>query len=280
MVDALSKDYPDTQLVLSALKIDRAQLVHCRLHGKPPVHTEQYRTLKRLYNAILLFAMIQEWPLSKILPRTSTHSSCSTAGIVRVGNEQDSGSVSRGQLQQLLQDATTLCGMLVVFCDALNYDPLCSVLSDLQTRLCYGIKSKDILPLMRLGSEVMSVSRARVLVKAKIESPKDLLTVSPEHIAQILLQSLPFHERIAMDTLHGRSRGDADIERRGAQEYSRWAWNDDDDDDDDDKNDRDNCESTTTTGSIVQAKNIQKVDGKDEKIYKAYLRLAEQMLTK
>ena len=65
-----------------------------------------------------------------------------------------------------------------------------SCLDDFSSRLNYGVH-KDILPLVRLGSE-LTASRARILHKSGIESAQDILFAGVAHLTELLQDSLPY----------------------------------------------------------------------------------------
>ena len=65
-----------------------------------------------------------------------------------------------------------------------------SCLDDFSSRLNYGVH-KDILPLVRLGSE-LTASRARLLHKSGIESAQDILFAGVAHLTELLQDSLPY----------------------------------------------------------------------------------------
>ena len=65
-----------------------------------------------------------------------------------------------------------------------------SCLDDFSSRLNYGVH-KDILPLVRLGSE-LTASRARILHKSGIESAQDILFAGVAHLTDLLQDSLPY----------------------------------------------------------------------------------------
>ncbi len=210
LVDLLMKDYPEIKQLLACLNIEHAHLLACKFN-KPSIQSDRYKLYKRLYNAILLFTLIQEWPLNKILSFTSLASS---NGNGNRGSSSTTSSSSRGQLQQLLKDASAFCGMVIVFCKKLNWPMLVSCFEELNTRLSYGVASKDVLPLVRIGSDVMSVTRARAFVKQEIKTPYDVVSVGAERLAQILVDSLPFHERNALEMLHGNLAVGSNDKRR------------------------------------------------------------------
>lgn len=114
--------------------------------------------------------MIQEWPISSIAKFTTA--------------------ITRGQIQQLQKDAAVYCGMIVVFCRKLNWSPLAAALEDFSGRLNYGVQ-KDIIPLVRLGTEV-TPARGRLLFKHGILSAQDILFAGATTITDILMESLPY----------------------------------------------------------------------------------------
>eukprot|EP01039_Chlorochromonas_danica_P010932 gene10932-12154_t len=104
------------------------------------------------------------------------------------------GVKSRGQLQQLQREASTYCGMVIVFCQRLNWTLLATCLEEIALRLAYGVQ-RELLPLVRIDSELLSVARARVLYRHEIRSAKDLITVGVERIAEVLMKALPYQFR-------------------------------------------------------------------------------------
>lgn len=125
---------------------------------------------RRFFHAILLFTLVQEWPITSVTRLISA--------------------VTRGQLQQLQKDAAVFCGMTVVFCRKLNWPLLASCLEDFSSRLNYGVH-KDILPLVRLGQEV-TAARARAMLKQGIESAQDILYAGLPVLTELLVESLPY----------------------------------------------------------------------------------------
>ena len=132
---------------------------------------------RRFYNAIVLFILIQEWPITRVASMTKT--------------------ATRGQLQQLQKDASIFCNMVVTFCKKLNWEILASCLDDYSSRLSFGAH-KDILPLVRIGSEITN-TRARIFFKNKICNAKDIISAGIKKITQLLIDTLPFYSRDAID---------------------------------------------------------------------------------
>ena len=107
----------------------------CRYkHSPPKFNCTKPKTLfyKRFYSALLLFNLIQEIPLNRISQWVD---------------------IQRGQIQQLQKEAGAFCGMIVSFCEKLNWISLSCVLATYTSRLMFGVRP-ELLPLTRLGTEV------------------------------------------------------------------------------------------------------------------------------
>jgi hypothetical protein len=151
--------------------IERGQLCTYAFNNPPRQSpTAKAQLYRRFYSAILLFTLVQEWPITRVT-RLITN-------------------VTRGQLQQLQKDAAVFCGMTVVFCKKLNWPMLASCLEDFSARLNYGVH-KDILPLVRLGQEI-TAARARAFLKSGIESALDIVHAGVDTLTELLVESLPY----------------------------------------------------------------------------------------
>jgi hypothetical protein len=134
MLFALYKEFPEAQPVAEYLGIDHGQLIKYS-RNKPPrfppaqgsnsngngsgeVESKESREAKeaeweqaclyrRFFSAILLYTLVQEWPITSVTQIINTE---------------------RGQLQQLQKDAAVFCGMTVVFCSKLNWHMLAACL--------------------------------------------------------------------------------------------------------------------------------------------------------
>lgn len=156
---------------LNITGIEQGQLCSYAFNNPPRSNTTpKVQLYRRFFSAILLFTLIQEWPITNVTRLLST--------------------VTRGQLQQLQKDAAVFCGMTVVFCKKLNWPLLASCLSDFSGRLNYGVH-KDILPLVRLGSEI-TAARARVFLKNGVESAQDIMYAGLPLLTELLVESLPY----------------------------------------------------------------------------------------
>lgn len=151
--------------------IEQGQLCSYAFNNPPRSNTTaKVQLYRRFFSAILLFTLIQEWPITNVTRLLST--------------------VTRGQLQQLQKDAAVFCGMTVVFCKKLNWPLMASCLEDFSGRLNFGVH-KDILPLVRLGSEV-TAARARVFLKNGVESAQDIMYAGIKTLTDLLIESLPY----------------------------------------------------------------------------------------
>ena len=160
-----------TLLLLVGAGIEPGQLCTYAFSNPPRQQpTAKAQLYRRFYSAILLFALTQEWPITRVTQLITT--------------------VTRGQLQQLQKDSAVFCGMIVVFCRKLNWNFLSACLEDFSARLNYGVH-KDILPLVRLGQE-LTAARARVLLRGGIESAQDVVFAGLEVLTELLMESLPY----------------------------------------------------------------------------------------
>ncbi len=73
-----------------------------------------------------------------------------------------------------------------MFCKKLNWTALSSVLETFSSRLSFGV-TEELIPLVRLGVQIMPPFRARVFVKNGIRSPADILSADKNLIVQILV---------------------------------------------------------------------------------------------
>lgn len=178
ILDTLYKEHPDAKAVADYLGVSHSQL--CTFTFSNPSlsnNSELVKFYRRFYNAIILFILIQEWPITRVSAMTKT--------------------ATRGQLQQLQKDSSIFCNMIVTFCKKLNWEILATCLDDYCSRLNFGVH-RDILPLVRIGSEI-TTTRARIFFKNKICTAKDIVSAGLKKITQLIIDSLPFYSRDAID---------------------------------------------------------------------------------
>lgn len=191
ILDTLYKEHSDARAVADLVGIQQSQLVVYAFkhpayqfgstaggaNGSSSSSSATVQLYRRFYSAILLFSLIQEWPLTRV------------TGLMT--------NVTRGQLQQLQKDASTFCGMTVVFCKKLNWPILAACLEDYCGRLNYGANN-DILPLMRISSELTS-SRSRHFFKNGLKSAQDIVNAGAAVITQLLVELLPYNSAEALN---------------------------------------------------------------------------------
>lgn len=73
-----------------------------------------------------------------------------------------------------------------MFCKKLNWQALSSVLETYSSRLSFGV-TEELIPLIRLGIQIMPPFRARLFFKHGIRSPADILSADRHSIVQILV---------------------------------------------------------------------------------------------
>lgn len=168
LLSYLFHEHPEAKLVAAHLGISEG-LAHSFFFAAPtnPAIKQLY---KRFYSAIILFRLIQESPLINVV------------NLMK--------SVTRGQIQLLQKDASTFCGMTVVFCEKLNWHTLAAILQDYSARLSFGVR-KELIPLVRISTDITPF-RARVFYNEEITSAKDLLRAGEDRVTDLLSSSLPF----------------------------------------------------------------------------------------
>ena len=188
IVETLYREHPDAKDVAEYLGIEMSTLYGYR--SKPPSRSKsssnssnredpygddkeakKVKLYRRFFTAVLLFTLIHEWPISAVTNLM--------------------GDISRGQLQSLQKEAAAFCGMTVVLCKKLNWNELAACLDDYSGRLNFGVRP-DILPLVRLGPELITTARARHFFKSGVKSPEDIVLVGVEVIVKLVEESLPF----------------------------------------------------------------------------------------
>lgn len=209
LLDILYKEYPEAEQVANVIGIKKEVVNNFLYLIKPTMKTdpEAYKLYKRFYNSIILFTLTQEWPMARVLSFVS--------------------SINRGQLQQLQKDASTFCGMITLFCYKLNWKSLAAALKDFQPRLFFGTYNTELLPLVRIGSEIVTTSRAKVLFEHGIKTPQELIRCDQYQIAKWLEAALPYYDRTVLNyttNSGGTSTTNADLSKeRGWQSCLRIA---------------------------------------------------------
>jgi hypothetical protein len=219
------KEFPEMMKAMSEYLQISPSLIQSFRFQKPSHTSPHYSFYKRFYLTMVLFLFIQEWPLMKMM---NVFSSSSTSVGGRDGSSSNSsnnnhnsngtngtGLITRGQLQQLQKEITIYCSMIILFCEKCNWTPLAVLLSDLQSKLLYysggfvnetsrggaGGKGsvsggKELLNLLKIGKEITFIRAKYFLEKYSLKNAMDLMAAGEEKITDILIEMLPFHEKI------------------------------------------------------------------------------------
>ena len=73
------------------------------------------------------------------------------------------------------------------FCRKLNWDSLACVLEGFTSRLSFGVRP-ELIPLVRLGADVMPPFRARAFYHSGVQSPADIVDTDATKLHAILVQ--------------------------------------------------------------------------------------------
>eukprot|EP00606_Chrysophyceae_sp_TOSAG23-5_P000769 GSChrysophyteH2.ASY1.ANO1.1345.1 assembled CDS len=143
--DKLCRKYPDVDEVAKYIGISRARL-QSYMTNPPNISTESNWTNenkldKRFYSTIILFCVLQERPLDSIIEEMN---------------------ISRGDLRALLHDSSMFCRTTVTFCQHMQWKSLAAILGTYSNLLSFGVPDY-LLPLARLGNDLVPAHRARLL---------------------------------------------------------------------------------------------------------------------
>lgn len=183
IVRKFSSEQPEQLPVLEYLGLEMEDLIKFRL--KPPKNDcrdPKILFYRRLYCAIILYNVVHETPILKVA---------------------DYLSLNRGDIQQLQKDASTHCGMTVVFARRLNWLHIASILESYSQRLCFGVRD-DLLCLVRMGAD-MPAFRARAFHSCGYRNPEDIAKAKVEDIQRILQECSPFEEKHPLHLIQQKS---------------------------------------------------------------------------
>ena len=170
--DKLCRKYPDVDKVAKYIGISRARL-QSYMTNPPNISTESNWTNenkldKRFYSTIVLFCVLQERPLDSIIEEMN---------------------ISRGDLRALLHDSSMFCRTTVTFCQHMQWKSLAAILGTYSNLLSFGVPD-HLLPLARLGNDLVPAHRARLLFNNGIRNAEGLIEMKEESIANILYSGL------------------------------------------------------------------------------------------
>lgn len=97
--------------------------------------------------------------------------------------------LTRGTLQSLQQSASAFAGIVKSFCNALNWELLGLIISQLQDRIFFGVH-QDLIELMKIP--ILNAQRARALFDSGYHSLIDLSTANLVAIEKCLFDSISF----------------------------------------------------------------------------------------
>ncbi|XP_069744568.1 DNA polymerase theta isoform X2 [Narcine bancroftii] len=136
-----------------------------------PKTGKQHRQMaihKRFFTSLVLLDLINEVPLGIVAKKYHC---------------------SRGQLQSLQQSAATYAGMVTVFSNRLGWHNMELLLSQFQSRLCFGIQ-RQLCDLVRIS--LLNAQRARALYNAGFGTISELAQGNPSDVETALRNSVPF----------------------------------------------------------------------------------------
>lgn len=200
LVRHLEREEPDIYTVLQHIGVDECELAHYCV--SPPKYSDltklgsRARFYRRAYTAVLLYNVIQERPLSSLVLECMTSSSTSSSSNSSGGSNSNKGVVSkgdgnRGLVQQLQKEASAFCNMVVVFCRLLNWSHLGTVVQAYSKRLYYGVRD-ELLPLVRISTELVPGFRARALYSSGLKSAGDVVACDRQALVALLIDIIPY----------------------------------------------------------------------------------------
>ena len=185
IVAQLLRDQPEVESTLLYLGFKQEEVSTFRL--KPPKCDASFPSIqfyRRLFAAIVLYNVVQENPITKVADLIAS---------------------SRGDIQMLQKDASIQCGMTVVFARKLNWDHVASILDSLSRRLSFGVRD-DLLPLVRMGTDVMPAFRARSFYASGLQTPLLITQAKEDDICRVLADCAPFEDKRALDVTKRSSK--------------------------------------------------------------------------
>lgn len=87
---------------------------------------------------------------------------------------------------------------VVQFCRKLNWDSLACVLEGFTGRLSFGVRP-ELIPLVRLGTDVMPPFRARAFYHSGIQSPAEIVDTDNTKLHAILVKPFVILDYLYLD---------------------------------------------------------------------------------
>lgn len=142
------------------------------VRGRFLTRTDQQRQSlavhRRFFAALALQDLVREAPLNVVARRYGAN---------------------RGMLQSLQGSAATFAGMVTVFCQKLGWTNMELLLSQFQSRLCFGVE-RELCDLVRIS--LLNAARARMLYNAGYHTVASLASAPHSEIENILHNAAPF----------------------------------------------------------------------------------------
>ncbi len=160
---------PEVVAVAKAVGVTDLMLERLSCDGRPRMVGGEEAILRRFVYALILHDMLSEVPLLQL----------------------ETQAVGRGTLQALRTEAKMFCGMQVVFSKHLKWTMLSHLIEGLTLRLEHGV-AEELLPLFRVGPDIVHAHRARTLFNAGYKTHEDLATAVVPDLAKVLVASMPF----------------------------------------------------------------------------------------
>ena len=182
-----------------------------------PQHVPVKDHVNFILKAVLLFHLTQDVPLphlAKLLAPPSSSSSSSSSSDSTAHHQPRDNTIGV-LIQRLASETDFYATQVVAFAHGLGWTHLAAALGFARRRISEVLSvPEDLLPLTRLGLEVLSPSLARGFKKAGVKSPEELLGLEEADIAAIIQKTLPHSSHLFQPVARGR--GEEESEGRGA----------------------------------------------------------------
>ena len=162
---------PDMRRVADRVGVEESFLARA-VYGRITERDAQQKAVadvhRRFFMAMALNELVHEAPLGAVAERYG---------------------VARGPLQSLQQSAATFAGMVTIFCQRLNWKNMELLLSQFQSRLCFGVE-RELCELIQIS--LLNGQRARTLYNAGYRTLASIALASPVEIETTLRKVTPF----------------------------------------------------------------------------------------
>eukprot|EP00750_Incisomonas_marina_P010096 INCI16242.1.p1 GENE.INCI16242.1~~INCI16242.1.p1 ORF type:complete len:2691 (+),score=375.11 INCI16242.1:205-8277(+) len=111
-----------------------------------------------------------------------------------------------GMLQELRAQASAFAGMIATLCHHMRWRAVLSLVARMYVRLKHGGVEQELVPLMRIGNDILDPATARALYDAGIHTIDKLAVVRTREVEHIVAHALPFQsptDQAATSSKHG-----------------------------------------------------------------------------